>query len=195
MLGVGSRHQQGKAPSVGCHLIWVPRATVALVPFDIAAYFDALDQARDRRGLTWAALTRELNDPFAHRPDIPPIATSTLTGMIKRGGLNGNTVVHTLMWMGRSPEEFTPGHPVRGVRLPTLQPRFLPRWAAADLAAAVDAQRKSQGLTWTAAAADIDGYTTNMLRNVERSLGFPQVMGLLAWLGRPAADFVVNVAV
>jgi hypothetical protein len=79
--------------------------------FDVEMYFSALDEERDRRGLTWAALTRELNAPFAHRPDIPPIASSTLTGMRAKGGLNGNTVVHTMMWLRRAPEEFTPGHP------------------------------------------------------------------------------------
>ena len=165
------------------------------MPFDIAVYFDALDRERAMRGLTWAALTRELNAPFAHRRDIHPIAASTLTGMKSRGGLNANIVVHTLMWMGRTPEEFTTHHPVEGRALPLLVDGHLPRWNTRLLVADVGALSAARSLTRAAAAAEIGGYTAGTLKNVERGVGFPHVMGLLAWLGRPAADYVVNVAV
>ncbi|HUS62070.1 MAG TPA: hypothetical protein VMY34_07720 [Acidimicrobiales bacterium] len=173
--------------------------------FDIEQYFAAVDHERSRRGLTWAALTRELNAPFSHRPDIPPISASTLTGMRNRGGLNGNIVVHTLMWLGRTPEDFTPGHPVSGAPLPSLEPGCLPRWDGEALYAAVDAKRAELGLTWAGAARDIgvfehDGrtyplYTPAMLRTLRSIVGFPRAMDLLAWLHQAAATFVINVKV
>lgn len=163
--------------------------------FDIERYFAAVDQERTSRGLTWAGLTRELNAVFAHRPDIPPIASSSLTGMRSRGGLNGNIVVHTLMWMGRTPEEFTAGHPVSGAPLPSLKAGCLPRWDGAALFGALDEQRLERGLTWVALAREVGGYTPPMLKTVRTGVGFPGVMRLLAWLHRPAADFVVNVPV
>lgn len=165
--------------------------------FDVEMYFLALDEERVKRGLTWAALTRELNAPFAHRPDIPPIATSTVTGMRAKGGLNGNTVVHTMMWLGRAPEDFAPGHPVAPKPLPRLRKGFLPRWDTTALLSVVDAQRADQKLTWTEAAQKVGEhggrYSAGSLRNLKA--GFPHVMGVLAWLQRPAADFVINVPV
>ena len=163
--------------------------------FDVDRYFEALDTERQRRGLTWAAVTRELNAPFAHRPDIHPISGSTLTGMRGRASLNGNIVVHTLMWLRRTPEEFTDGHPVAPKALPELAPRHLPRWDTEHLFAALDEQRRDQGRTWTELAAAVGDVTPEMLKGLRRQVGFPRVMGVLAWLDRPAADFVVNVPV
>jgi len=165
--------------------------------FDVETYFLALNRAREERGLTWASLTRELNAPFAHRRDIPPIASSTLTGMRSKGGLNGNTVVHTLMWLGRAPEDFAPDHPVPPRVLPPLEMGCLPRWDTTALRAAVDSHRVAMGLAWKEAASQVvrQGglYSPGSLRQLHA--GFPAVMGLLAWLMRPAADFVVNVRV
>lgn len=163
--------------------------------FDVAAFYAALDKERQARGLSWAALTRELNAVFAHRRDIPPISASTLTGMTMKGGLAGNWVVHTLMWLGRTPEEFAPGHPVPGSPLPRLRQGSLPRWNGEALLAALDARRVERALTWAEAAREIGGYTAGTLRSVRRGVMFPMVMRLLAWLERPAADFVTNVPV
>lgn len=163
--------------------------------FDVDAFFYALEQERQRRELSWAALMRELNEVFAHRTDIPPISASTLTGMRGKGGLAGNWVIHVLMWLGRTPEEFAPGHPVAGIPLPPLRTGFLPRWDAPALWKALDAQRVERGLSWTSAATEIGGCTAATLRSVRRGVGFPTVMRLLAWLGRPASDFVINLRV
>jgi hypothetical protein len=165
--------------------------------FDVHEYFLAVDAARQQRGLSWAGLTRELNAPFAHRADIPPIAASSLSGMRAKGGLNGNIVVHTLMWLGRAPEEFTQDHPVAAHPLPPLVMGYLPRWNTPELRSAIETQRRSEGLTWQQAVERVWAqgglYSAGSLRNT--SVGFPAVMGVLAWLERPAADFVHNVRV
>ena len=163
--------------------------------FDVERYFDVLDQEREARGLSWAALTRELNAPFAHRRDIPPISASTLTGMRGRAGLNGNIVVHTLMWLRACPEDFAPDHPVHGVALPELEAGHLPRWDSEALVRAVDDKRRSQDLTWSALAERVGGATPGTLKGMRQGVGFPLVMRVLAWLQRPSADFVVNVRV
>jgi len=163
--------------------------------FDVDRYFEALDAERERRGLSWAALTRELNAPFSHRPDIHPISTSTITGLRGRASLNGNIVVHTLMWLRRSPEEFVDGHPVEPRPLPQLEAGRLPRWNTESLYDALDQQRDMRGLAWTEAAAQVGEFTPEMLKSLRKSVGFPRVMRVLAWLQRPAADFVVNLPV
>jgi hypothetical protein len=163
--------------------------------FDVERYFGVLNDQRERLGLSWSALTRELNAPFAHRPNIPPISTSTLTGMRSRSELNGNIVVHTMMWLRVCPEDFAPDHQVEGVPLPELRRGCLPRWDSEALFEALDSERRSKSLPWAALAEQIRGSSPAVLKSLRRGVGFPLVMPVLAWLGRPAADFVVNVPV
>jgi len=65
------------------------------------------------------------------------------------------------------------------------------RWDTRALFDAVDAQRRSHGLTWAEAAQRIPGFTSSMLTNLSRGgrIGFPRVMRLVRWLGQPAATF------
>lgn len=166
-----------------------------MTDFDIGAYFGALDTERIRRGLTWAGLTRELNAPFAHRPDIHPISSSTITGMRSRGSLNGNIVVHTLMWLRRAPEEFMIDHPVEPGSLPELEVGHLRRWDTVALYETIDARRDALQLSWSKVAVEVGGFTSETLRSLRNSVGFPRVMRVLGWLRRPAAEFVLNLPV
>ena len=165
-----------------------------MTSFDAPRYYEEVDAERRRRGLTWAGLARELNAPFAHRPDIPPISPSTISRVRERASLNGNIVVHTLMWLRRAPEEFIMGHPVNAAPLPELTAGFLPRWDTAALFAAIEAKRRLDGLGWADVARQV-GLPPEVVRAFRKSAGFPGVMRVLAWLDRAAADFVVNVPV
>jgi hypothetical protein len=177
---------------IGCGRRQRGRYCRAVAYFDSQGYYEALDAERARRGLTWAGVARELNAPFAHRPDIPPISVSTITGVRGRTSLNGNIVVHTLMWLGRSPEEFIADHPVEPAALPRLKMGCLPRWDTEKLYAAIDEQLAALGLSWARAALEVGDFTPTTLKAVRKAVSFPRAMRLLAWLRRPAADFVTN---
>jgi hypothetical protein len=58
--------------------------------------------------------------------------------------------------------------------------------------AALDANRREQGMTWSEVAGEISGFTPSMLTNLANGplIGFPRVMALVQRLGRPASDFV-----
>jgi hypothetical protein len=47
-------------------------------------------------------------------------------------------------------------------------------------------------MTWSEVAGEIRGFTPAMLTNLANGplIGFPRVMALTQWLGRPASDFV-----
>jgi hypothetical protein len=163
--------------------------------FDVAALHAALDAQRLERGLTWAAATREVNragEWVARRP----VASSTLTGMVSRGSIEGDGVLQMLLWLGRTPESFVPGHPAPNrpeMALPHVPADRILRWDVRALGAAINAHRVDLGLTWQQTAHEIGGFTSGMLTNLTRSerIGFPRVMRLVAWLDRPAVDFTV----
>jgi len=163
--------------------------------FDVHALHDALDAERERRGISWAQLTRELNQLFKDVKAARPIATSTVTGMRDRGGLNGNGVNQMLIWLRRTPESFCSGWPVKGKLLPTVSTDLIVRWNGPKIYEALDAERKSRGLTWKEAAGEIGRQTPGTLKQLQKSaaIGFPYGMQIFRWLGRPAADFVMAV--
>lgn len=169
-------------------------ATSVNSEFDVGALFDALNSERQARRLTWAQVTREINDLFR---DVKcrPIATSTLTGMRERGGLAGNGVLQMLVWLDRTPESFVPGHPeaaVREARLPRVGPARILRWDTESLHLALDAARIARALTWRQVAEEIGGgWTAASLTGLRTrgNAGFPAIMRVTGWLGRPVASF------
>jgi hypothetical protein len=58
--------------------------------------------------------------------------------------------------------------------------------------AALDAQRLKRGMKWKQVAGELPGFTETMLTNLANGplIGFPRVMMITQWLGRPAASFV-----
>jgi hypothetical protein len=56
----------------------------------------------------------------------------------------------------------------------------------------MNAQRQARGLTWAQVARELPGFTAPMLTNLATGplIGFPRVMLLTQWLGKPAAHFV-----
>ncbi|MGH8101395.1 MAG: hypothetical protein ACREIW_08855, partial [Chthoniobacterales bacterium] len=76
--------------------------------FDLKAVYDAIDALRDARGMTWAAVARELNRSQASTRSI---AASTIVGLKKRAVAEGDGVLQMLIWIGRTPESFVPAFP------------------------------------------------------------------------------------
>jgi transcriptional regulator with XRE-family HTH domain len=160
----------------------------------MGALGDALQRERTARGLTWAQVTREINCPDS-RPVLHPISASTISGIAKgRSIAEGNIVLAVLEWLGRTPGSFVPGHPApttQRTRLVAATKTQRPRWNVGALHAAADAKRREQHLTWSQ-ASDAVGSSAATLTGLAKAqhVSFPQVMEILRWLDRPAADFV-----
>jgi hypothetical protein len=159
--------------------------------FDVDALYAALDTRREKRGITWTQLTRELNDLFKDVAPARPIATSTVTGMRGKSGLNGNGVIQMLVWLERMPESFCPGWPVKGKLFQVAPTDRILRWHGPRIYEALDAHRRDRGLTWKQVAEQIGMHTPAMLKRLQKSagIGFPYGMRIFRWLGEPAADF------
>ena len=56
----------------------------------------------------------------------------------------------------------------------------------------LDAERIKRGMGWKQVAGELPGFTASMLTNLGTGplIGFPRVMMITQWLGRPAASFV-----
>jgi hypothetical protein len=161
--------------------------------FDIAALYAALDAQRQARGMSWQQVVREINALFAHTP-ARPISPSTVTGMRSAGTIEGDGVLQMLRWLERTPESFVPGHPeaaMEAAKLPDVGPYRILRFDTRKLYAALDTQRTERGMTWKQVASEIGGFSAASLTRLAKGgrTGFPQVMRMTRWLGRPAACF------
>ena len=160
--------------------------------FDMHALHAALDLARQAKGLSWAELATQTNRPFEGTTSIP-IHPATLRDMLAKRSVTSAVVLQALAWLGRTPESFLNGPaPFREAPLPESGPGHVLRFDTLALHTALNAQRQARGLSWAQVAAQLPGFTPSMLTNLASGplIGFPRVMSLTQWLGRPAADFV-----
>jgi hypothetical protein len=165
-----------------------------MAKFDMRALQATLDSERRARKLTWNQLAAEISEPFRITPSIP-ISVSTLRTMAAKRSVTSAVVLQVLRWLRRTPESFLAGRdepPSPEEALPEAGPGQILRFDTAALHAALDAKRRERGMTWKEVAGEIRGFTPGMLTNLAHGplIGFPRVMGLTQWLGRPASDFV-----
>jgi hypothetical protein len=159
--------------------------------FSVDALYDALDAERRARGLSWQHLAREISAQFG-RTGLSPIAASTLSGMRARRFVEGDGVLQALRWLNRTPESFVPGHtPAANEVLPHVESDRILRFDAIAIYKAMDAQRATRGLTWPEVAREIGRVASGGLTRLANGgrVGFPEVMRIFRWLGRPAASF------
>ena len=154
----------------------------------------ALDGERRARGLPWAEVAAEINEPFKHTPSIP-IGVGTIRTMMTKRSVTSAVVLQVLRWLRRTPESFLAGRdqaPAPGEALPEAGPAQILRFDTRVIRAARDTKRREQERTWGEVASEIRGFTPSMLTNLANRplIGFPRVMALTQWLGRPASDFV-----
>ena len=79
---------------------------MATQSFDLQALFAAVDAERDRRALSWAALSREIG-----------VAASTIRRFSCAVDAEADGVLATLQWLGAVPEEYMPDSNLTGTRL------------------------------------------------------------------------------
>jgi hypothetical protein len=162
--------------------------------FDVKGLYVTLDAERRARGLSWIDLAAEINEPLDGTPSIP-ISVATIRGIPTKPSVTSTVVLQVLRWLRRSPESFlTGGSAARSpeVMLPEPGPSRVLRLDTKALHAALDAERKTRGLTWEEVASELPGLTVSMLRNLSTGplIGFPRVMMLTQWLRLPISNFV-----
>jgi hypothetical protein len=160
--------------------------------FSLSALSVALETQRQARGFTWAEVLREMNGTRKHGSS-RQMAVSTVSGAGTRRAVEGDGVLQMLRWLGRSPESFVPGLLESGaanVLLPDVPSGNVLRFDTKKLHAALDTERASRGLSWAQVARQTR-MTAAMLTHLAAGgrTGFPHVMRMTAWLGRPAAEF------
>jgi transcriptional regulator with XRE-family HTH domain len=162
--------------------------------FNMHALHAALDEQRRARGLSWAQLAAEINRPFESTPSIP-ISPGTLRDMLKKRSVTSAVVLQVLRWLVRTPESFL-SDPMRSAgpedQMPDAGPNRILRFDTRAIYDALQQERLRRGLTWQQVADELPGFTPSMLTNLANGplIGFPRVMTLIQWIGRPAAAFV-----
>ncbi|MGY4644920.1 hypothetical protein [Cellulomonas sp. URHB0016] len=170
--------------------------TDVLPTFDFAAFIGAVDRARRGQELHWYALADELWDlsvTLNAQRDDHPLCGGAVSRLGARGETSCQYALYLLRWLGEPPEAFLVG-PVVDVgdaSLPDPGPDSRLRWDLPQLHAAVDEQRRRQGLTWVALAAHV-GCTPARLTGLRgaRQADMALTMRVTQWLRRPAADFI-----
>jgi hypothetical protein len=163
----------------------------------MSALCAALDDARAARGLAWTAVVAELNAPFKFVPSIPT-SLSTIRGMGGKASVTSAVVLQVLRWLGRTPESFlkerapSAGADASAEALPDVGPQRILRFDTKGLHAALDEARRERGLTWRQVAGELPAFKEGMLTSLATgpAIGFPRVMRITQWLGRPAAEFM-----
>jgi len=157
--------------------------------FDVEALYAALDAQRQARGLSWQQAVREINTLFDRTP-ARPVSASTVTGMRSRAVIDGDGVLQMLRWLDRTPESFVPGSP-EAAALPDIPSDRILRFDARKMYSALDSRRAERGMTWKQVADEIGGFSAAMLTRLSQGgrVGFPHVMRITHWLGRPAVAF------
>ena len=170
-------------------------------PFDIGALYAALDDKRDRLGLSWQTVADQLWDLSSDLNNLRrdhPISPSTLKNMASTPRTSCQHALFMLRWLERTPESFLQGATGNDERfaLPGAGPDRRLRWALKLLYSSMDEKRHEDGLTWPALAAVLDCSPNQLtaLRTARFATGMDLAMRIVQWIGRPAADFIYPAA-
>jgi hypothetical protein len=160
--------------------------------FDLAALSEALDARRTELGLTWPELAIQVTDRPSRGPD-RRIAASTFKSMSQRGSVRDTVVLQALRWLGRTPESFVPGLRAAPEHALPDDDSGRPALDTRAIYLAMNDKRAKQHLTWRDVAGELGpGFNPGMLTRLADGthIGFPRVMRIFQWLGRPVAEFV-----
>jgi hypothetical protein len=150
--------------------------------FDAAALRDAVDVERRARGLTWAALSRELG-----------VGASAIQGLGRRSAVEADGALALCRWLGRAPESFAGRE---GPCLPDRGPAPVLRADTRGLHAALAQALEARGIGWADLAAEVSrvGMPSTAPMLIRYAHGgradIDRLVILTGWLGRPVAHFV-----
>jgi hypothetical protein len=153
------------------------------VVFDGQALYDALDQQRRSRGMTWQEVARTVG-----------VSASAMTAVARRERLEADGVLAMVRWLGRTPESFTGDPGDKAGSAPAGDALTSQRFLRVDTTAlhrGLDERRRSLDLTWRQVAQQIGNVTPSMLSRLAMG-GRTEVNVLLAataWLGSSVDRF------
>ena len=173
-------------------LTWRRTGTAAPeTDFDLRALYEALDERRRSRDLTWAALTAEVN---RHRTRLHPIAQSTITSLKKKSVGEGDAIFKRSFGSAERRRALCPA-----LRTPTRRAFSyqrcrggqILRWDTRALFAALNGPASGTRADMDRGCARCAGSHSH---NVDEpgngaSHRIPRVMQLVRWIGEPEVTF------
>jgi len=146
--------------------------------FNGPALYAALDEQRQVYGLSWHELASQIG-----------VADSTIRNTRNGGTMETDGVLAMLRWLKRRPEDFVRG--AKPILAGATVSRKFGRLDTAALCEALDAKRRSRGLTWRALAAEIGGVSPSMLTHLSRGgrAEISLVLAAAAYLDREILSF------
>jgi hypothetical protein len=145
------------------------------VLLDQPSLYAAVDAQRQRLGMSWADVAREVQ-----------VATSTIKRLQSGTAAEADGILGLVRWLRQAPEDFA------GSRSSSRRPIGPGRLNTQKLFTSMDARRVTQGMSWADVAQYVAGGSPAGLRNLARGgrIGIDTLMTCLDWLELPAADFV-----
>jgi len=152
--------------------------------FDVQGLYQSLDNKRETLGLTWSGVASEIREKFTK------VSVSTIKNIGHKQNIEGDGVLQMLLWLERSPESFVIG--MESDKRHQLHPpeQGVLRWHSKKIYQLLNQRRLDSNLTWTAVAAEIEGYTPAMLTRLSDGgrVALPGIMQVVRWLEVPAAS-------
>jgi hypothetical protein len=165
--------------------------------FDAEAMFEALDELRRARGLSWAATADAIwqqSSALNATRDDRPIIPATPTGLPRRRNTSCQHALFVLRWLDRTPERVVPGRASGpDSALPLGGPDVRLRWSLPRLFAALDRERPLRRLTWSSLVGQWACSPNQLtgLRTDRFATGMVPAMRITGWLDMPATAFIV----
>ena len=155
--------------------------------FDVVDLWEAVDEQRRHRDLSWAQVTRELGW----------MDQATIARMRQSATATCNHVLPMIQWVGRSPESFTvdPGGAIHELLPDPGERGWRWWWAHRELASELEAGRQERGIRRSELAQEL-GCAEKAVIALNRLRYGPQIglaMKVARWLGRSAASFMTEV--
>lgn len=169
-----------------------------LEDFNLRALFLELDAEREKRGMSWAEVAREINgacdSPMNQPSSGHQLAATTIKATGVRRVMEGDGVLQMLRWLNRSPESFVPGFAdaeLERYSLPEPPADCMIRFETRKLYTTIADSIQKRNISWKDAADEL-GMGKSQLLHLEKGgrTSFPTVVRIALWLNIPTAHFV-----
>ena len=145
--------------------------------FDGPALYAALDAQRQAYGLSWQQVAKRIG-----------VAASTL-GRTKKGGpMETDGILAMVRWLKCAPENFIRGSQHVTYEAPSVAAH---RFNTKALYEALDAHRRSRGMSWREVARELGNVSCGMLTHLSKGgrVDINVVVATVRYLGRGVLDF------
>ncbi len=155
--------------------------------FDVKALYDALDERRRLRDMSWSQVQKEIAQPGSKHP----ISLSTIRGTQTGRTTEADGILAMVRWLGVTFQDFSVGVEGPVSSLP-LEKEGMRRFDARAFYSALDKERQRRGLSWKELTEqEFPGWSTTMVTSLAKGgrMGASKVVALAAWLRRSPESF------